>query len=166
MAASVRFANPADAPAIGAVQSRSWRLAYADLLPHEALAEMTPEALTQPWLQAISEPPSERHRVFVAVNEGVVVGFLALAGIEIGALVIDPFHQRQGHASRLLAAAADTVQQWGLGRIQTWAPEADVALLSLLRSAGITPDGARRTYEDQGREVTELRLAAIIGDDA
>lgn len=163
MALTVRPATSADADAIGAVQSRSWRLAYADLLPAEVLADLTPVALAEPWRRAISSPPSPRHRVLVAVADDLVVGFLALTGIEIAALVVDPFHQRQGHGSRLLAAAVDLLRETGARRVQAWVPEPDTALLAFLASAGIAADGARRSYQgEDGRAVTELRTAAEL----
>ncbi len=165
MTATVRPASSGDAAAIGAVQSRSWRLAYADLLPPQMLAEMTPQVLAEPWRRAVAEPPSPRHVVLVAVADDLVIGFLALAGIEIAALVVDPFHQRQGHGSRLLAAAVDTLRDGDASRLQIWVPEADEVMLSFLASAGITPDGARRTYLRQdGGEVIEVRAAADLGD--
>ncbi len=162
MAVQVRPASPADASAIGAVQSRSWRLAYADLLPADVLADLTPDALAQPWREAISSPPSPRHQVLVAVADDLVVGFVALTGIEIAALIVDPFHQRQGHGSRLLAAAVDAVREYGARRVQAWVPEPDTVLLAFLASAGITPDGARRSYQGEPMMVTELRTSATL----
>lgn len=166
MASLVRPASVADASAIGAVQSRSWRLAYADLLPADTLAALDAGALAEPWFRAVADPPSPRHRVLVAVADDVVVGFVASTGIEISALVVDPFHQRQGHGSRLLAACVDLLREDGARRIQTWAPQRDDALIGFLASAGIEPDGAHRTYQGpDGVQVTELRLAASLDGD-
>ncbi len=162
---AVRPARPADAAAMGSAQSRSWRLAYADLLGQDVIAELTPQALAGPWREAIAAPPSSRHRVLVAVADSVVVGFVALAGIEIAALVVDPLHQRRGHGSRLLAAAVDVLRGDGARRVQIWAPQRDTALIAFLGTTGVVADGAHRTYERaDGVEITELRLAASLDD--
>ncbi len=165
--ASVRPAVPADAEAMGACQARSWRLAYADLLPDEALAALTGPGLAPFWQAAISAPPSPRHRVLVACSGSTVVGFAALAPSgdgdadarhgELAALVVDPMHQRAGHGSRLLAAAADTLRQNAFDAVRVWIPEPDTALAAFLVSAGLAPDGARRTHD-----LTELRLSAAL----
>jgi ribosomal protein S18 acetylase RimI-like enzyme len=162
-AVSVRAAVRSDAEAIGAVQARAWRLAYADLLPLEVLAELTDRSLADPWRAAITDPPSPQHRVLVACAGRTVVGFVALADIELTALVVDPMHQRRGHGSRLLAAAVDTLRDNGLARVQIWVPAADGVLLAFLGSAGVIPDGARRTYEGGPTgTVTEVRAAATL----
>jgi ribosomal protein S18 acetylase RimI-like enzyme len=173
---SVRPAVRADADAIGAVQARSWRGAYVDLLPAEVLEELTGPGLAPPWHAAIAAPPSPRHRVLVACSGSTVVGFVALgpstdgdAGErhgELAALVVDPMHQRAGHGSRLLAAAADALRENAFDVVRVWVPEPDTALATLLTSAGLVPDGARRTHDAPGAadaRVTELRLSAALG---
>lgn len=155
---------------MGAVQSRAWRTAYNRLIPAETLAAFTPEALEQPWRRAITEPPSPAHHVFVACEESTVVGFAAAADIEIATLVVDPLHQRRGHGSRMLAALTDTLREQHATRVQMWVPEADDVLLAFLASAGMVPDGARRSYPgpaaagdpDGADEVVELRTAARL----
>lgn len=67
-AGSVRPARPEDAAAVGRIQLAAWRAQYADLLPAEALAAATAEGLAATWHDAITAPPSPRHRVVVAVD--------------------------------------------------------------------------------------------------
>ncbi|MDQ3611922.1 MAG: N-acetyltransferase, partial [Actinomycetota bacterium] len=56
---SVRPARPADAERVARVQLSTWRTAYADLLPPEALdvPEVQAAAL---WLGAVESPPTPR----------------------------------------------------------------------------------------------------------
>ena len=172
--ASVREARPGDVPAIAAVQARAWRAAYDGLLDAGTLAGLTSEALAGPWRDAVARPPSPRHAVLVALADDLVVGFAAAAPSEdadagaddgeVVALAVDPAHQRAGHGSRLLAAAADHLRGAGLRSVAAWTPAADGPRRAFLASAGLREDGATRAY--QGRELTEVRYSATLGDPA
>lgn len=171
--ASVRPARSADAAAIAAVQERAWRLAYAGLMPDERLRRLTAEQLRPRWTDAVTRPPSARHGVLVACSGSVVVGFAATApcadpdagpaDAELIALEVDPAHQRSGHASRLLSAAASTVREAGFATLRVWCPVDDQPRRAFLMSAGLRPDGAHRGMRgDGGRQVAEERLAAAL----
>jgi ribosomal protein S18 acetylase RimI-like enzyme len=173
--ASVRPASSGDVPAIGAVQARSWRAAYATLLPEGAIEVLaSPDALAI-WQAAVTSPPSRRHAVLVACSGAAVVGFAALAPSpdpdagdddgELAALAVDPAHQRAGHGSRLLAACADVLREKGFRAVHVWVPAEDDVMRGFLTSAGLITDGARRGYRGAGgREVIELRLSADLAD--
>lgn len=166
----VRTATPTDAPTLAAIQLRSWRGAYShlvgDLLDPSQDAEQT-AAITATWRRAITAPPSPRHAVHVAVGDDLVVGFLAHdeAG-DIVALAVDPAHQRQGHGSRLLAAAARGALDAGITSLGSWSPEADEARRALLVSAGFRPDGARRELVTGEIRLVEEHFVALLGSDA
>ena len=80
----VRAARPADAPGLARIQVASWRATLADAAPESVLGELTSaealEAWTARWQQAISDPPTSRHRVHVAVaapGDPAILGFAA-----------------------------------------------------------------------------------------
>ncbi|MFI7587656.1 GNAT family N-acetyltransferase [Spongisporangium articulatum] len=172
---SVRPATPGDAAAIAAVQSRGWRAAYAGLLPEDVLEALDAAALTPSWREAVLAANGTRNALLVAVSDDIVVGFATAGPSDDGdagegdgllaVLVVDPAHQRAGHASRLLSAAADHLREQGLTVVRAWSPELDYARRTFLTSAGMEPDGATRGYLGaEGREVVELRLAASLGE--
>ncbi len=166
--ASVRPATAGDVAAVGAVHSRSWRTGYADQLPADVLAALDPEALAQAWSGAVSSPPSPRHHVLVACAGSTVVGFLASDDTgEVVGLHVDPAHQRRGHGSRLLAAAADLARADGIPALSAWCPVADGARRGFLGSAGFGPDGAWRDLEVPGALIgmREARLVAALDAD-
>ncbi len=167
----VRPARPGDPASIGAIQARAWRMAYANLLPEDALAALTPQALTPAWERAVQQPPTDQHAVLVAVADDIVVGFAAAGPSEdrdagdhegqLAVLVVDPAHQRAGHGSRLLSAVVDHLRIQGITSMTAWLPEGDLAREAFLGSAGMKPDGARRTFTGaQGMPVAEIRYAA------
>lgn len=160
--ASVRAATAGDVPAIGSVQARAWRAAYARLLPPDVLAALDPAALAEGWRAAVTAPPSPRHRVLVACSGPTVVGFAACAGDgEVVALLVDPAHQRRGHGSRLLNAVADVLRDDGAARLTAWAPTDDAPRVAFLTSAGFAADGTRRLLElPGGGTLAEARYAA------
>jgi len=173
----VRAAYPGDVNAVTDIQVRAWREGYGDVIPAAALAEMTgAEALglwRERWAEAVSAPPTPRHRLLVAVEEGVITGFAAHAPAsdpdqdpdttgELLTLLVDPDHGRAGHGSRLLAATVDHLREDGCGTAIAWVFAADDTLRGFLASAGWAPDGAHSKV-DMGEPVSMVRLHTAIG---
>ncbi|NCT92026.1 GNAT family N-acetyltransferase [Cellulomonas sp. APG4] len=151
---SVRPATPEDDVAVARVQLRAWRRAHSALLGTDVLDALDETAVREQWARAITAPPSRRHRVLVACEGNVVVGFAASApidaapevprGVEVLALEVDPDHQRAGHGSRLLTACVDLAREDGDTHLQTWVLEDDTPREQFLAGAGLGADGARR----------------------
>lgn len=172
--AGVRGARPADADAVGAVHAASWGLDYATLLPARA-GSVDPVALAAAWREAITAPPTPRHRVMVATAGADLVGFVAfgpstdgdaqVADAELVALLVDPAAQRRGHGSRLLNAGVDVLREIGFEQVRVWVPEPDAPRLAFLTAAGFVPDGAARVLDAAGDGTTtvrEVRVAAAV----
>jgi len=166
---SVRPARPADAERVARVQLSTWRTAYAELLPPEALdvPEVQAAAL---WLGAVESPPTPRHRLLVAFERDELVGFAASGpppaeeGVdpattaELLTMLVEPRWGRRGHGSRLVAAS---VQDWrldGATTALTWVWERDPATRSFLDSAGWEADGAGRGLDTGPRVQRQLRF--------
>ena len=173
---SVRLAWAQDATAIAEVQRRSWHQRYDALLP-DLLAErgLDPATHADAWRASLARPPEARHRALVALERVVVVGF-ALTGPAtdpdadpsvdgaLGELTVDPEHLRQGHGSRLVQAAVDTLVADGFTRVTTWVDSTDDDTRAFLAGAGWAPDGATRELADEaGGTVKQVRLHAAIG---
>ena len=69
----MRPARAGDAASLARVQVESWRQTLAGIVPAALLAELTSseaEALWQErWREAITNPPTSRHRVLAAVTD-------------------------------------------------------------------------------------------------
>jgi GNAT superfamily N-acetyltransferase len=129
------------------------------------------------WREAITNPPTSRHRVLAAVTDAVpreVVGFVSAGpasdadrwpgtDAEIYEFRVSPERTGQGHGSRLLHAAADTLVSDGFHTVSVWVLEADAALRRFLESAGWAADGARGEL-DVGVSVPVVRLHTRLSE--
>ena len=166
---SVRPARPADAERIARVQLSTWRTAYADLLPAEALdvPEVQAAAL---WLGAVERPPTPTHRVLVAFEHDELVGFAASGpsdevegdAVELTTLLVEPRWGRRGHASRLVAASVEDWRRDGAALVVCWAWERDPATRAFLVGAGFEPDGALRGLDTGEAVQQQLRFHASL----
>jgi GNAT superfamily N-acetyltransferase len=179
----VRPARPDEAGEIARIQLTTWRVAYRRLIPRQVLDELDPDWLAARWHEAITAPPSPRHRVLIAIeqaesgNQPAVqpVGFLASGPADEAALapdeeplpadvvavtdlLVEPRWGRRGHGSRLLSAGVDLWRQDGFRTAVAWAYDQDPATLAFLASSGWEPDGARRALDVDDLLVPQLRL--------
>jgi GNAT superfamily N-acetyltransferase len=177
----VRPARAGDADSLVSVQVASWRCGYAEIVPSGLLAELTGEEAQlvwrDRWLEAITNPPTSRHRVLVAVSDTPsreVVGFVSAGPAtdtdrwpgtdgELYELRVRPDLTGNGHGGRLLHAAADTLAADGFHTLSIWALASDSALQRFLESAGWAPDGARGEL-DVGVSVAVVRLHTRISE--
>jgi GNAT superfamily N-acetyltransferase len=181
IAGFVRPARAGDAASLARIQVASWRRGFAGIVPPALLAELTSEEAEQVWRdrwrEAITNPPTSRHRVLAAVDGGPsreVAGFASAGPAtdadrwpgtdgEVYELRIYPERTGQGHGSRLLHAVADTLIEGGFHTVSIWALEADTALRRFLEASGWAADGARAEL-DVGTSVPAVRLHTAISD--
>jgi len=182
--ASAGFVRPAragDAASLARVQVASWRCGFTGIVPPDLLAELTGDEAEQAfrgrWREAITNPPTSRHRVLAAVTGDParqVAGFVSAGPAtdadrwpgtdgEVYELRISPERTGQGHGSRLLHAVADTLVSDGFHTMSLWALEADTALRRFLESSGWAADGARGEL-DVGTSVPVVRLHTAISE--
>ena len=182
----VRPARPAEAEQIAQIQLETWRVAYRRLLPARVLDQLDPAWMARQWQAAITQPPSPRHRVLVAIEQAAraeLVGFVAAGPadeqaaapqespppdpattVAITDLLVSPRWGRRGHGSRLLAAAADHWRDDGFTTAIAWVYADDPATRSFLTSAGWEPDGHSRTLDVDDLLVPQLRLHTRLTD--
>jgi GNAT superfamily N-acetyltransferase len=181
----VRPARPEDAGEIARIQLSTWRTAYRRLFPPHVLANLDEAYLVRGWREAITEAPSERHRVLIAVEQGessFVVGFAASGpadeqalapeerplGADVAAItdiLVEPRWGRRGHGSRLLAACVDLWRSDGFKSAVAWVYDADSAMREFLGSTGWEPDGTTRALDVDDMLVPQLRLHVGLEDE-
>ncbi len=171
----VRAARASDAPGLAQVQVASWLGSLAGLVPDAVIAELTSESavaqFTERWQQAISAPPTSKHRIHVAFEQPgapEIAGFAAAGPTtdedlwpgtdgELYELHVLPPLAADGHDERLLNAVADTFAEDGFSTGYTWALAGDAARLTFLEAAGWAPDGSKASL-DMGVKVPVVRL--------
>jgi GNAT superfamily N-acetyltransferase len=175
---SVRPARPDDAAEIGRIQVDTWRTAYTDIVPAAVLTALDAGTAAQAWRAAITDPPSARHRVLVAIEGSWSVGFAAFGPAEhpepddpepattvaVTPLLVEPRWGRRGHGSRLLAAVADLARADGMTRMIAWIPEGDTPSREFLLSAGWAPDGFVRALDTGAGELREIRMHTALSE--
>jgi ribosomal protein S18 acetylase RimI-like enzyme len=185
----VRPARASDADDLTRVQVASWAGSLAGVVPEELLGELTSREASalwrDRWREAIESPPTSRHRVLVAVSEQAapdpgdgrvreVVGLVSAGpatdadrwprtDAEIYEFRVQPDRTAQGHGSRLLHAAADTLVADGFQTVSTWVVEADREVRRFLEAAGWAADGARGEL-DVGVSVPVVRLHTRLSE--
>lgn len=180
----VRDARASDASELARIQVASWRTSLAGLVPGEILDELSSdparERFTQRWLDAITNPPTSRHRIHVATGSmpgSGPVGFASAGPATDGDkwpatdaelyelhVLPRPHGQRlpdEGHGARLLHAVADTLAGDGFRTACAWALSGDTPRLEFLESAGWAPDGAHGSL-DMGVKVPVVRLHTLL----
>jgi GNAT superfamily N-acetyltransferase len=171
---SVRPARAGDLAAVADVQVRTWQAAYTALLPPHALDQLTTAQAEREWAQALSNPPTPRHHLLVAVEDDRVVGLIATGPAqdedldprpvaEVLVVAVVPESTGRGHGSRLLAAAIDQLRTEGSETAVTWLFEADGAMQAFLESAGWALDGSARDLDMNGVLVHQLRMHTDLG---
>jgi GNAT superfamily N-acetyltransferase len=171
----VRPARPGDAAEVARIQLATWRVAYRRMLPGQVLDQVSEDFLRQRWLEAITGPPTARHRVLIAVEQAAqeyLVGFLASgpsdedqAVAAVTELLVEPRWGRRGHGSRLLAAAVDLWRSDGLESAKMWIFERDVAMSKFLTSAGWAPSGLYRELDVDDLLVPQVEMHVSLSLD-
>jgi ribosomal protein S18 acetylase RimI-like enzyme len=107
----IRAALDADAAAIAEIEARTWRWAYEDFVPAEAMPIATERVPA--WREHIA---GGGVRVFD--QDGTVVGYAAVREAKLAALYVEPAAQGAGVGSRLLADAQARLRT--AGHVRAW----------------------------------------------
>jgi GNAT superfamily N-acetyltransferase len=141
----IRRATPADAPAIAAMEARTWRHAYADIVEPERMPTVEDQAPR--WVAHLEGGGT----VHLWDQDGRVVGF-ATAGPgrddattgELYAIYVDPPAQGAGVGTALLAAAEQSLREASHREAILWTFEANGLARAFYERHGWELDGARR----------------------
>ena len=166
----VRRAAPEDAGPIADVHVRTWQVAYRGLMPDALLDGLSVQQREQVWR---TRTRAESPPVYVAVHDGVIVGFCAVVTpsrdddveadvAEIGAIYVDPDAWRRGVGAALIDVARADLRAAGWRQVTLWVLAANQQARDFYARFDFQPDGAQRMDHASGQEELRLR-ASVIG---
>src|SRR5262245_26888746 len=145
----VRLARSGDAPSIGSVHVRAWQVGYRGLAPDAYLDGLSLGERVVMWERELESPAKDRV-IFVAEDEGTVVGFggggSALRPSEEGVfelyvLNVDPAHWGMGAGGALLTAFAAWSAERGARELVLWVAEGNARARGFYERRGLSWDG-------------------------
>jgi ribosomal protein S18 acetylase RimI-like enzyme len=172
---AVRPAGPSDAAAIAGVRIRSWRAAYAGIVPGTYLdgLDLASEAAiwrerlgaaAAVWVRVafIAEPPVPPRLVgFVTAGSARHAGEDGLG--EVWAIYVDPEAQGRGVGRALMDAGVRGLATRGFREAILWVFEANAPARGFYERMGWTPDGAAKPFAIGGAAPIELRYRRRLG---
>jgi len=167
----VRAATGADADAIGRIQVETWTVAYAGLLPQEAIDAFDTGARQELWREGLARTPRPGSATFVAVaDDDEVVGFATVGASysedgagELYAIYVQPTNWGTGAGRALIERAEASLLDSGFGEALLWVLEGNERAERFYRAAGWQHDGEKED-DFQGARVTELRYRKRLSE--
>lgn len=102
----LRPGTPDDAPYVAEIWCAGWRDGHLGGVPEELVAARTPDSFQRRAAERVRDTT-------VAIVDGVVVGFVMVAGDELEQIYVAKEHRGRGVAQRLLSAAEQQVADSG-----------------------------------------------------
>ncbi|WP_324012361.1 GNAT family N-acetyltransferase [Microbacterium sp. JZ37] len=162
----IRRARPDDARGLAEVHIRTWRIAYAHLLPAETLSRLSVPARARRWERILRQ---NRNPTWIALEGARVLGFASSgpardpeppAERELYALYLDPDRHGSGVADALIREAI------GDRPAYLWVLAGNARAIRFYEKHGFTLDGVERVEDAaDGTPLPELRMARDAGSD-
>lgn len=162
---AVRPADITDAAQISAVEARSWRAAYAGLMPDAYLDELgAPERAIARWQGALARDASRGRCTVLAEAGGSVAGY-AVVGPDDGSsdalvhlLYVRPDCWGMGVGRALMQRSHEWFAERGYGRAALWVLHANDRARRFYEHDGWRADGAVSSSDYGGVSLTAMRM--------
>ena len=144
----IRAGTPADAGALAELHLRSAAEGFRTFFPAEAVPR-SQGALESDWSSLLSDDPSQRRTVFVAEQDGTIVGVMVADAtrVPVGRLsraYMEPRLWNGSLAKSLYDAATDRLRELGCTRAAMWVMEPNYRARRSLEHLGFTLTGIRQ----------------------
>jgi ribosomal protein S18 acetylase RimI-like enzyme len=166
---AISSAIPDDLAAVGRIHALSRNVAYAGLLPADALARVTPERQEAVWRERLADAPP-RSALLVATDDGEVVGFTQgeyRGGIgHLNAIHLLPERHGSGAGQALHEALLARFVAWGCATATLYVVRGNERAQSFYRRNRWTHDGTVSSHVIGGVDVPVLRYRRAVTDGA
>ena len=157
---ALRLAVPGDLDAIVAVFLACWTGSYAEVMPAELIARMTPASARDLWARTLAGPTE-----VVVAEAAEVLGVVGFRLDDDGAgyvasLYVAPTAQGTGAGGVLLAEAERRLAELGAPRATLWVFEANGPSRAFYERRGWRLTGEREVQEEWGEP--QLRMAKAL----
>lgn len=149
----VRRASVADAADIASVHVRTWQAAYQHVFGAERLEQLDVTRRVAGWTRALNEGES----IFVADDDGRVVGFVSVGACELYAIYALPEAWGSGAGAALMRAAVAQLREDGCAEAFLWVLEDNPRARRFYEREGWELDGGRKEDDFLGVRVAEVR---------
>jgi GNAT superfamily N-acetyltransferase len=165
----VREAEASDAPAIAALQVRSWQRAYRGIVPDAFLDGLTEDAWLGRWTDTLTRSGHEGvHRLVSTAGRDGPPRAVAVCGPaleptadltgQLYVLYADPSSWGCGHGGALLHRVHDLLAADGHAGALLWVAAANARSIRFYEHHGWAEDGARQREEVAGATFDEIRM--------
>jgi len=172
----IRAHSESDIDAVAEVNVRTWRSAYAGIIPAEVLDALDPAEVARRNRNRATPPGAV---TLVAEEHGTIVGFASfgpgrveqtgsdeydMSVGELYAIYVDPGHQRAGTGQLLLAAAMAGLAEAGFPEMRLWVLAENHPARRFYERHGLAPNGETNYYTPRGStvELPEIRYAVRL----
>lgn len=150
----IREAVPGDADAIASLKVRAWRAAYDGILSDLDRLDAVREVAG--WRGYIEDRPAD-DRLWLAEENGAVVGYARTGGGEVHGLYVDPDLIGTGIGRALFEFAVADLRDRGAESVVVWHFVGNDRAAAFYERAGFTLDGARKASDFGVDEVRRRR---------
>ena len=151
---AVRRARPADCEAIARVHVASWGAAYDGIIRAETIAHFDYMSRVALWRRALRSGAA----IWVAVEDGLVIGFVEVRGDEVTVLYLHPGWWRLGLGGSLLRRSLQEIAASGYREAHLWVLAGNANARAFYSRLGGTAGDSRPVKVGRERLV-ELRYA-------
>ena len=168
---TIRLATYADKQAMADIHSRSWEVAYKDIIPAEYIkgSSSAREAIWERILSVdntihyiilkdntpvgiVTVGPPQQEEIQIKNDIGIDDSFWELHGI-----YLHPDYYRRGIGTKALEFAMDKARSAGKTNMVLWVFEENLNAIKFYEKCGFVPDGASKVY-NCGKEMNCIRM--------
>ena len=171
----IRKGTISDAPRLAEVHVRSWQKAYRGLIPDDYLDGLDADIERREGVfREAAEAPSEQGSLFVAEEDGKVVGFVWAGptqdedakdrGVigEIWSMYVHPSHWGEGAGKVLQSRAMEDLKEHGFREAILWVLDSNERTRRWYERQGWHPDGATKRDDRADFVLNEVRYRRAL----